>query len=93
MLCDKCEEANRTSEDRFKTKHLHDKCSILVDNNGQKERCSCICNLNTIPSYNVVAELVGKDADVFLQYNKRDLTEKEMKSLEESHNIYKKYRK
>jgi hypothetical protein len=88
-----CSEANKSSKDRFENKDLHDKCSILVDNKGQTERCSCICQLNTLPPYSMVAELEGKDADTFLEYNERDLTQREIKSLEESHTLYKRYHK
>ena len=52
MLCKNCEEAIRISSDRFnpEAKKLHDKCSVLVETNNQKEKCGCICNLNTIPT-------------------------------------------
>ena len=94
MLCDECNKAVKISEDRFETKELHDKCKISINVNGQTERCGCICQLNTLPPLNVIAELDGEDADTFLEYNNRDLNSTEKKSLEESYNLYKnkKYR-
>ena len=95
MLCESCEEAVKISEDRFNTKakELHDKCKILVDVNDQKEKCGCSCNINIVPSFNVVADLQGDDADAFIEYDDRDLDEKEIESLKKSHELYKRLNK
>jgi hypothetical protein len=93
MLCDACRKAMEISQDRFQTKELHDKCSVLIHANGQTERCSCVCQVNTIPPFSLVAELEGEDAEAFLQYNARDLKDKEIKSLEEAYELYKKHHK
>jgi hypothetical protein len=89
MLCESCNEANKISKDRFKTKDLHDKCHVIVYVNSQNERCSCSCNVNTLPPYDVIAKLEGQDADEFTAYNERELNRKEKQSLNDSYDVYK----
>jgi hypothetical protein len=42
-------------------------------------------------NYQAVVKLEDKDAEAFIQYDSRELTEKELSTLEESHNLYKKH--
>lgn len=42
-------------------------------------------------NYGAVVELQGKDMETFIEYNSRDLTEREEASLKEFHELYKKH--
>ena len=42
-------------------------------------------------SYNAVAELEGIDAELFLKYDNRDLTENETHSIQDAHDLYKRH--
>jgi hypothetical protein len=77
--------------DRFnvQAKEWHDKCRIVVDVNGQRERCGCSCNTNTLPTFNVIANLQGEDAETFAKYDDKELDEKEIESLKRAHELYK----
>ena len=47
--------------------------------------------IKTVINYGAVVELQGKDMETFIEYNSRDLTEREEASLKEFHELYKKH--
>jgi hypothetical protein len=56
-------------------------------NNYDKKLLGGLLIKHTSPP-KVIAELDGKDAEVFIEYNTRDLNNAEQKCLVESHNLY-----